>query len=101
MPLPICFRCPACYLPTWGLLAVSQVQWSTFRCVPITTWMKTELFNADALFTHSKEESGFMAVPLVDKGVVVVAVGYDIAPKGRLFSFPTVDSLPVVRRSLK
>lgn len=30
----------------------------------------------------SKEESGFMAVPLVDKGVVVVAVGYDIAPKG-------------------
>lgn len=23
-----------------------------------------------------------MAVPLVDKGVVVVAVGYDIAPKG-------------------
>lgn len=30
----------------------------------------------------SKEESGFMAVPLVHKGVVVVAVGYDIAPKG-------------------
>lgn len=23
-----------------------------------------------------------MAVPLIDKGVVVVAVGYDIAPKG-------------------
>ena len=23
-----------------------------------------------------------MAVPLMDKGVVVVAVGYDIAPKG-------------------
>uniref|UniRef100_A0A8P4KL81 Arylformamidase n=1 Tax=Dicentrarchus labrax TaxID=13489 RepID=A0A8P4KL81_DICLA len=32
----------------------------------------------------SKEESGFMAVPLVDKGVVVVAVGYDIAPKGNM-----------------
>lgn len=32
----------------------------------------------------SKEESGFMAVPLVDKGVVVVAVGYDIAPKGTM-----------------
>lgn len=31
-----------------------------------------------------------MAVPLVDKGVVVVAVGYDIAPKGRVFSFLTV-----------
>lgn len=30
-----------------------------------------------------------MAVPLVDKGVVVVAVGYDIAPKGRVFSFLT------------
>lgn len=28
-----------------------------------------------------------MAVPLVDKGVVVVAVGYDIAPKGMLISF--------------
>ncbi|XP_068176908.1 kynurenine formamidase isoform X2 [Antennarius striatus] len=32
----------------------------------------------------SKEESGFMAVPLIDKGVVVVAVGYDIAPKGNM-----------------
>ncbi|KAL1005515.1 hypothetical protein UPYG_G00060070 [Umbra pygmaea] len=32
----------------------------------------------------SKEESGFMAVPLVHKGVVVVAVGYDIAPKGNM-----------------
>ncbi|MEQ2254506.1 hypothetical protein ILYODFUR_004456 [Ilyodon furcidens] len=30
----------------------------------------------------SKEESGFMAVPLIDKDVVVVAVGYTIAPKG-------------------
>ncbi|TRY82685.1 hypothetical protein DNTS_032609 [Danionella cerebrum] len=29
----------------------------------------------------SKEESGFLAVPLVQKGVVVVAVGYSIAPK--------------------
>lgn len=43
------------------------------------------VFNADALCSHSKEESGFMAVPLVEKGVVVVAVGYDIAPKGSLF----------------
>uniref|UniRef100_A0A1A7WHF0 Kynurenine formamidase n=1 Tax=Iconisemion striatum TaxID=60296 RepID=A0A1A7WHF0_9TELE len=32
----------------------------------------------------SKDESGFMAVPLVKKGVVVVAVGYDIAPKGNM-----------------
>ncbi|XP_040041831.1 kynurenine formamidase isoform X1 [Gasterosteus aculeatus] len=32
----------------------------------------------------SKEQSGFMAVPLVDKGVVVVAVGYDTAPKGSM-----------------
>ncbi len=39
----------------------------------------------NALFSHSKEESGFMAVPLVDKGVVVVAVDYDTAPKGRVF----------------
>ncbi|XP_062868892.1 kynurenine formamidase [Trichomycterus rosablanca] len=32
----------------------------------------------------SKEESGFMAVPLVQKGVVVVAVDYSIAPKGNM-----------------
>lgn len=32
----------------------------------------------------SKEESGFMAVPLASKGVVVVAVDYDIAPKGNM-----------------
>ncbi|XP_049575850.1 kynurenine formamidase [Syngnathus scovelli] len=32
----------------------------------------------------SKEESGFMAVPLIDKGVVVVAVGYDTAPRGNM-----------------
>ncbi|KAJ8389686.1 hypothetical protein AAFF_G00115620 [Aldrovandia affinis] len=32
----------------------------------------------------SKEESGFMAVPLVQKGVAVAAVGYDIAPKGNM-----------------
>uniref|UniRef100_A0A8C6TA97 Arylformamidase n=1 Tax=Neogobius melanostomus TaxID=47308 RepID=A0A8C6TA97_9GOBI len=32
----------------------------------------------------SKEESGFMAVPLVSKGVIVVAVDYDIAPKGNM-----------------
>ncbi|XP_042622931.1 kynurenine formamidase-like [Cyprinus carpio] len=30
----------------------------------------------------SKDESGFLAVPLVQRGVVVVAVGYSIAPKG-------------------
>ncbi|KAI5616635.1 kynurenine formamidase isoform X1, partial [Silurus asotus] len=32
----------------------------------------------------SKEESGFMAVPLTQKGVVVVAVDYSIAPKGNM-----------------
>ncbi|KAI1884377.1 hypothetical protein AGOR_G00225780 [Albula goreensis] len=32
----------------------------------------------------SKEESGFMAVPLVQRGVAVAAVGYDIAPKGNM-----------------
>ncbi|XP_029454987.1 kynurenine formamidase isoform X1 [Rhinatrema bivittatum] len=30
----------------------------------------------------SKEESGFMAPPLLRKGIAVVALGYDIAPKG-------------------
>lgn len=52
--------------------------------------MYPELFHAAALFTCSKEESGFMAVPLIDKGVVVVAVSYDIAPKGKVFPFRTV-----------
>lgn len=42
------------------------------------------------LYLKSKEESGFMAVPLVDKGVVVVAVDYDIAPKGMLISFISI-----------
>lgn len=32
----------------------------------------------------SKEESGFMAVPLVSRGVAVVAVDYTIAPKGNM-----------------
>lgn len=31
----------------------------------------------------SKDASGFAAPPLVSRGVAVVAVGYDIAPKGR------------------
>lgn len=36
-----------------------------------------------------------MAVPLVDKGVVVVAVGYDIAPKGDcLLVFYLLLSIP-------
>lgn len=47
----------------------------------------SRVFNVDAFLSQSKEESGFMAVPLIDKGVVVVAVGYDIAPKGRVFCF--------------
>ncbi|XP_040438182.1 kynurenine formamidase isoform X2 [Falco naumanni] len=43
----------------------------------------------------SKEESGFMVPPLVSQGVAVVAVGYDIAPKGRM------DTMVLqVRRSL-
>ncbi|KAJ8345857.1 hypothetical protein SKAU_G00300500 [Synaphobranchus kaupii] len=32
----------------------------------------------------SKEESGFIAVPLVQRGVAMVAVDYDIAPKGNM-----------------
>ncbi|NXK12662.1 KFA formamidase, partial [Herpetotheres cachinnans] len=43
----------------------------------------------------SKEESGFAAPPLVSQGVAVVAVGYDIAPKGHM------DTMVLqVRRSL-
>ncbi|XP_069511350.1 kynurenine formamidase [Ambystoma mexicanum] len=32
----------------------------------------------------SKEESGFMAAPLVAKGIAVAAIDYDIAPKGHM-----------------
>ncbi|XP_078510001.1 kynurenine formamidase [Lissotriton helveticus] len=32
----------------------------------------------------SKEESGFLAAPMVAKGIAVVAVDYDIAPKGHM-----------------
>lgn len=35
------------------------------------------------LFPPSKDESGFAAPSLVSQGVGLVAVGYDIAPKGR------------------
>ncbi|NWV62268.1 KFA formamidase, partial [Malurus elegans] len=43
----------------------------------------------------SKDSSGFAAPPLVSQGVAVVAVGYDIAPKGHM------DSMVLqVRRSL-
>lgn len=34
-----------------------------------------------------------MAVPLIDKGVVVVAVGYDIAPKGSFSIFDSIVSV--------
>ncbi|TNN45160.1 Kynurenine formamidase [Liparis tanakae] len=40
--------------------------------------------STNSLGTDIKEESGFMAVPLIDKGVVVVAVDYDTAPKGNM-----------------
>ncbi|XP_005056385.1 PREDICTED: kynurenine formamidase [Ficedula albicollis] len=43
----------------------------------------------------SKDDSGFAAPPLVSQGVAVVAVGYDIAPKGHM------DAMVLqVRRSL-
>ncbi|KFQ43238.1 Kynurenine formamidase, partial [Nestor notabilis] len=43
----------------------------------------------------SKDESGFAAPPLVSQGVGLVAVGYDIAPKGHM------DSIVLqVRRSI-
>ncbi|NXW09630.1 KFA formamidase, partial [Fregetta grallaria] len=43
----------------------------------------------------SKDESGFAAPPLVSRGVAVVAVGYDTAPKGHM------DAMVLqVRRSL-
>lgn len=88
-PLPLSFRCPSCCLHTWRLLAVSQV----CAVAGISTFPSISRFLGHSfwvLWSHSKEESGFMAVPLVDKGVVVVAVGYDIAPKGRAFPFLTV-----------
>lgn len=64
----------------------------TVLCFPLKYTFKIPLrvFYPGALCLKSKEESGFMAVPLVDKGVVVVAVDYDIAPKGMLISFNSI-----------
>lgn len=76
------------HLPTWRILAVPQVQF----CAGLMYTFKIyhRVFHLDTLCLKSKEESGFMAVPLVDKGVVVVAVDYDIAPKGTLLSFISI-----------
>ena len=37
--------------------------------------------------TLSTEHSGYMALPFTKNGVTVVAIGYDLAPKGKLI-FP-------------
>ncbi|XP_064323280.1 kynurenine formamidase isoform X3 [Phalacrocorax carbo] len=63
---------------------------------PLRRWGRGE---AGHLFSHgpfwNKDESGFAAPPLVSQGVVVVAVGYDTAPKGHM------DAMVLqVRRSL-
>lgn len=71
---------------TGSFLGTGLVLFSALQC---RLRFLLEVFHVVALCFYSKEESGFMAVPLVDKGVVVVAVGYDIAPKGRFFSFLT------------
>ena len=36
--------------------------------------------------THSTEHSGFFAVPFTKSGIIVVALGYDLAPKGKCLS---------------
>lgn len=59
--------------------------WSPLLCNADFPVLLFHVIVFNALYLHSKEESGFMAVPLVDKGVVVVAVDYDTAPKGRVF----------------
>ncbi|XP_045904424.1 kynurenine formamidase isoform X2 [Micropterus dolomieu] len=61
----------------WQFLRYSVMLHSALQC-------GYRVFMLMLLCSYSKEESGFMAVPLVDKGVVVVAVGYDIAPKGNM-----------------
>lgn len=67
----------------WQFLRYSVMLHSALQC-------GYRVFMLMLLCSYSKEESGFMAVPLVDKGVVVVAVGYDIAPKGRVSSHQVV-----------
>ena len=37
--------------------------------------------------SNSTEHSGFLAVPFTKCGIVVVALGYDLAPKGEQLSF--------------
>lgn len=53
------------------------------RQVAINSFLSFVYFDYIFCFC-SKEESGFMAVPLVSRGVAVVAVDYTIAPKGAL-----------------
>lgn len=65
-------------------MAIPQVQFYTLHSDEMQDL--ASVFNADCVPMYSKEESGFMAVPMVQKGVVVVAVDYDTAPKG-IFPF--------------
>ncbi|XP_076209882.1 kynurenine formamidase isoform X6 [Aptenodytes patagonicus] len=44
----------------------------------------------------SKDESGFAAPPLVSRGVAVVAVGYDTAPKGAVLVSGVYDLEPIL-----
>ncbi|XP_074777945.1 kynurenine formamidase isoform X3 [Athene noctua] len=44
----------------------------------------------------SKDESGFAAPPLVSRGVAVVAVGYDTAPRGAVLVSGVYDLEPIL-----
>lgn len=46
-------------------------------------WAKREEFNIKLLLDYfSLEESGGMSVPLAANGIILVAIGYEIAPLG-------------------
>ena len=69
-------------LHPWRVLAVLQVQSNLLHSDGRGVWGSAWCSRADCVPVCSKEESGFLAVPMAQNGVVTVAVDYDIAPKG-------------------
>ncbi|NXK48426.1 KFA formamidase, partial [Chauna torquata] len=93
------------YFPTdssesrcWARWQQGGVGWGLSTCSPVLCCVAFPVF----VYIHggywqclSKDASGFAAPTLVSRGIAVVAVGYDIAPKGHM------DAMVLqVRRSL-
>ncbi|KAG8446434.1 hypothetical protein GDO86_014041 [Hymenochirus boettgeri] len=47
-------------------------------------WMTVPQYDGFHFVFYSKEESGFMVAPLVARGIAVMVMDYDVAPKGHM-----------------